>query len=198
MITPPIAAAGVRDPGAVREPIAVEREAEGGLAHHHRRRRVAGIALCSDPSEVAPATRRPRMDLHAKVAVPARLRAWPLARARKNTIQKRPGRPEREAAGQRDERGGNRRRPDRGERPGAHAHDLAVAQTTPVCVVLKRIRAPHDARVVRGHHERGEPLAESLVSADAEAVALGRGVAAGRALGHQRVGISGDPARLAV
>src|SRR5947209_11425763 len=62
-------------PRALRQPVRVEGEREGGLDEHHRRRLVARVALRLDRAGVAGAGRRAGVDLDAEVtALPGALR----------------------------------------------------------------------------------------------------------------------------
>jgi len=99
------------DPCSLRQPITVEREAQRGLAHHHRRRRVAGIALCRHMGDVARAARRACIiSMRNEISLSARLLAWSLARARNDTIEERADRAECKVASQRGNAAGDGRR----------------------------------------------------------------------------------------
>ena len=66
------------------------------------------------------------------------------------------------------------RRADEALRSLREAHRLAVAEALAVRVAEQRVRAPHDARVDRGHDERRGPATEVAVEADAALIrALG-------------------------
>src|SRR3954469_24087161 len=83
---------GGQHAGAVWEPLAVERKAQGALPQHHPRRPVARVALRFYAADPALVSRGARVDLNHEEPLPYELLLGPCAGIRQHTVENESGR----------------------------------------------------------------------------------------------------------